>query len=217
MKKIIAVNGSPRRKGNTAELLESALKGAADAGAETELVNLYSLNFKGCISCFYCKRKDKEHGVCAMKDHLTPVLERIKTADALIMGSPIYFMNITSGLIAFIERLFFSNYIYSNEIPTVFPKPLPNAFIYTMNMTEKHVKQFAIRERFSFHEGSAEKILMSKPQILYAYNTWQFNDYSKYESSIFDPEEKAEYRKNIFPKDCEAAYNIGKSLILTKM
>ncbi len=217
MKKIIAVNGSPRQKGNTAELLESALKGAADAGAETELVNLYSLNFKGCISCFYCKRKDKEHGVCAMKDDLTPVLERIKTADALIMGSPIYFMNITSGLIAFIERLFFSNYIYSNEIPTVFPKPLPNAFIYTMNMTEEHVKQFAIRERFAFHEGSAEKILMSKPQILYAYNTWQFNDYSKYESSIFDPEEKAEYRKNIFPKDCETAYNIGKSLILTKM
>ena len=51
VKKIIAVNGSPRKKGSTAELLENALRGAKDAGAETELVNLYSLNFKGCISC----------------------------------------------------------------------------------------------------------------------------------------------------------------------
>lgn len=82
MKKIIAINGSPRRNGNTAELLQHALRGAADAGAETELVHLYSLNFKGCLSCFYCKRKDKEHGVCAVKDDLSPVIERVKEADA---------------------------------------------------------------------------------------------------------------------------------------
>ena len=84
MKKVIAINGSPRRNGNTAELLQQALKGAQEAGAETELINLYSLNFKGCISCFYCKRKDKEHGTCAMKDDLSPVIERIKGADALL-------------------------------------------------------------------------------------------------------------------------------------
>lgn len=213
VKKIIAINGSPRRKCNTAELLESALRGAKDAGAETELVQLYGLNFKGCISCFYCKRKDKEHGTCAMKDDLTPVLERVKEADALIFGSPIYFMNLSAGMIAFMERLFFSNYIYSNEIPTVFPKPLKNAFIYTMNMTEEHVKQFGIRERFAFHEGTAERILMAKPEILYAYNTYQYSDYSKYEASIFNEPEKAAYRKEVFPQQCEAAYNMGKSLV----
>ena len=70
MKKIIAINGSPRRNGNTAELLQHALRGAADAGAETELVHLYSLKFTGCLSCFYCKRKDVAHGVCALKDDL---------------------------------------------------------------------------------------------------------------------------------------------------
>ena len=166
MKKIIAVNGSPRRNGNTAELLGKALQGAQEAGAQTELVHLYSLNFKGCISCFYCKRKDKEHGTCAMRDDLTPLLERLKEADGLILGSPIYFMNLASGMIAFMERLFFSNYLYSNKIPTVFQKPLPNAFIYTMNMTEEHVKQFGIRERFAFHENTAERMLMAKPQIL---------------------------------------------------
>ena len=126
MKKIIAINGSPRRNGNTAELLQHALRGASDAGAETELVHLYGLKFTGCLSCFYCKRKDVAHGVCALKDDLAPVLERVKEADALIMGAPIYFMNMSAGMLAFIERLFFSNYIYSEEIPTVFPKsPLP--------------------------------------------------------------------------------------------
>ena len=213
MKKIIAVNGSPRRNGNTAQLLEHALRGAAEAGAETELVHLYALNFKGCISCFYCKRKDKEHGTCAMKDDLSPLLENIKQTDALILGAPIYFMNLSAGMIAMMERLFFSNYLYSDEIPTVFPKPLPNAFIYTMNMTEAHVKQFGIRERFAFHEGTAERILRAKPRILYAYNTYQFNDYSKYESSIFNEPEKAAYRKEVFPQQCEEAYRMGKALV----
>ena len=213
MKKIIAINGSPRRNGNTAELLGCALSGAKDAGAETELIHLYGLNYKGCISCFYCKRKDKEHGHCAMKDDLTPILEDIRQADALILGSPIYFMNLSAGMIAFMERLFFSNYLYSEEIPTVFPKPLPNAFIYTMNMTEEHVKHYSIRERFAFHEGAAQQFLQAKPQILYAYNTYQFSDYSKYESSIFSEPDKAAYRKEIFPQQCEEAYRIGKALI----
>lgn len=213
MKKIIAINGSPRRNCNTATLLECALNGAKDAGAETELIHLYGLNFKGCISCFYCKRKDKEHGKCAMKDDLSPVLEKIKTADALILGSPVYFMNMTSGAIAFMERLLFSNYLYSDEIPTVFPKKLPNALIYTMNMTEEHVKQFGIKERFAFHEGAFERFLQYKPEILYACNTYQFSDYSKYESSIFNEAEKAAYREEFFPKQKEEAYNIGKKLV----
>lgn len=139
--KIMAFNGSPRRNGNTAKLLKEALRGAATAGADTEYVDLYSLNYKGCISCFYCKRKDKDHGTCIVKDDLSPLLTRAKEADALIFGSPIYFMSLTSGMHALLERLFFSNYIYSEEIPSVFGKKIPSAFIYTMNVTEKTGKR----------------------------------------------------------------------------
>ena len=117
------------------------------------------------------------------------------------------------GFLRAFQRLLFSNYIYSNEIPTVFPKALPNAFIYTMNMTEEHVKQFAIREKFAVHEGFASKILQAETKTLYAYNTVQFADYSKYESSIFDPEAKAAYRQEMFPKQCAAAYELGRSLL----
>ena len=52
---ILAINGSPRKSGNTATLLNKALEGAASQGAKTELFHLYDLNFKGCISCFACK------------------------------------------------------------------------------------------------------------------------------------------------------------------
>ena len=213
MKKLIAINGSPRKNWNTAELLKHAMQGAQDARAEAELVNLYSLNYKGCTSCFACKLKSRPHGSCAMKDDLSPVLERVKEADAIVFGSPIYFMNLSAGMIAFIERLFFSNYIYSDEIPTVFPKKLPNAFIYTMNMTEKHFEQFGMKERLGMYELFTRRILGVTPKILRAYDTVQFKDYSRYESSIFDPDEKFAYRKKHFSEDCAAAYEIGRALV----
>jgi multimeric flavodoxin WrbA len=55
--KIIAINGSPRKDWNIATLLNEALEGAASQGAENELIHLYDLNYKGCISCFACKTK----------------------------------------------------------------------------------------------------------------------------------------------------------------
>lgn len=57
--KIIAFNGSPRRNGNTAKLLKEALRGAAASGADTEYVDLYSLNYKGCISFFTVSEKTR--------------------------------------------------------------------------------------------------------------------------------------------------------------
>ena len=89
--RIIAINGSPRKKWNTATLLVKALEGAASQGAVTDLVHLYDLAYKGCISCFACKAKDgKSYGRCAVEDSLTPLYARIEKADALILGSPIY-------------------------------------------------------------------------------------------------------------------------------
>ena len=195
MKNLIAINGSPRRNGNTAELLKHAMQGAKDSGASAELINLYALNFKGCTSCFACKLKSRPHGSCAMKDDLSPVLEKVKNADAVIFGSPIYFMNLSAGMIAFIERLFFSNYIY------------------TMNMTEKHFEEFNMQERLGMYEIFTERILAVAPKVLRAFDTVQFKDYSRYESSIFNPEEKFAHREKYFPEDCKAAYEIGRDLV----
>ena len=106
--KVIAFNGSPRKKWNTATLLAKALEGAASQGAGTELFHLYDLDFKGCISCFACKTKGgKSYGRCAVEDDLRPILKKVLKADAIILGSPIYFGTVSGEMRSFMERLLF--------------------------------------------------------------------------------------------------------------
>ena len=131
--KLIAINGSPRKDWNTGTLLSKVLEGAASQNAETELINLYDLQYKGCTSCFSCKKINGVR-VCAMKDDLTPILEKLRTVDGVVFGSPIYFMNVTAGMAAFMERFLFPYVIYSAETPTVFPRKIPSSFLYTMNL-----------------------------------------------------------------------------------
>ena len=82
----IAVNGSPRKNWNTDMLLQQALKGAEDAGAQTELIQLSDLTFSGCRSCFACKINGAETGRCMWKDDLQSVFDKIFSADAVFMG-----------------------------------------------------------------------------------------------------------------------------------
>jgi multimeric flavodoxin WrbA len=145
--KVIAINGSPRKKWNTATLLEKALEGAASEGAETEIIHLYDLNFKGCISCFACKLKDgKSYGKCAVEDDLTPVLEKLENTDAVILGSPIYLGNSTGEMRSFMERYVFPYLVYSNNIPSLYPKNTPVGFIYTMGIKEEYFDMFGLRK-----------------------------------------------------------------------
>ena len=90
--KILAFNGSPRLKGNSATMLDSAISGAREDGADVELFNLYKMQFSGCISCFSCKRLDKKRPiVCAVKDDLRPVLEKVRDIDAILIATPVYY------------------------------------------------------------------------------------------------------------------------------
>ena len=106
--KLLAFNGSPRKKWNTATLLEHALKGAKSEGAKTELIHLYDLDYKGCTSCFACKRiGSKSYGHCAVKDDLLPVFKKVEAADAILVGSPIYYSITTGETRCFLERLMY--------------------------------------------------------------------------------------------------------------
>lgn len=207
--KIIAVNGSPRKNWNTATLLNKALDGAASQGAEVELVNLYDLKYRGCISCFACKRKDGQHGKCAMKDDLTHILEKIETADAIIFGSPIYYMNITAGMTALLERFLYSHSIYSNEISTVYPREIQSAFIYTMNATEEYIEKSGYKLSLKPHQDFIAKTLRRPLELLYSYDTYQFSNYDKYESSIFSEKAKSKQKLEQFPIDSQRAFDMG--------
>ena len=123
-------------------------------------------------------------------------------------------MNLTSGMQTFLERFFFSQYIYSREIPSVLGKTLPSAFLYTMNATEEQATAFHIKENLAAYERAAAGILGAKPYLFYEFNTLQFKDYSKYESSIFSEEEKRAYHEKHGAEIAEQAYALGKKLIL---
>jgi multimeric flavodoxin WrbA len=207
--KVMAFNGSPRKKWNTATLLEKALEGAASQGAKTELIHLYDLDFKGCISCFACKTKGgKSYGRCAVKDDLTPVLRKIEKADAIILGSPIYFGTVSGEMKSFMERLLFPYSIYTDPPRSLFPKKIKAGFIYTMNVTEEMMQELGYIHHFKRHEMTLQRIYGASEYIC-SFDTYQFDDYSKVVSDRFDPEKKAWRRKEIFPKDCEKAFEMG--------
>ncbi|MCQ4636568.1 flavodoxin family protein [Anaerovorax odorimutans] len=207
--KIIAINGSPRENHNTGTLLKKALEGAASCGAETEFVNLYKLNYKGCVSCFACKLKDGEsYGKCAYLDDLLPLLDWVAEADAIILGSPIYFASVTGEMRSFLERLLFSCLSYTKDRKSLFPKKLPVGFIYTMNVTEAQMEELGYRDSLRFAEASLEE-RFGYFEALYAYDTYQFDDYSKYVATAFDSEKKAKAREEEFPIYCQKAFDLG--------
>ena len=215
--KIYAINGSPRKNKNTGILLQKALDGvkeaAKDKEIETEIINLYDLNYTGCISCFACKRLEgKSYGRCAVKDDIHDVLEKLSQADGLIFGSPIYFGTITGQLQSFLERLLFPYLVYDEKYSSIAPKKIPTAVIYTMNAPEEAMEQIGYLKTFNNIQSSIEHIF-TKPLVMYSNNTYQFDDYSKYESAAFSEEAKAAHRKIQFPIDCQKAFELGVSLI----
>jgi multimeric flavodoxin WrbA len=213
MTTVIAINGSPRKKWNTAMMLEHALKGAASAGAETELVHLYDLDFKGCTSCFACKLNGgKSYGKCAMKDELTPVLERLDKADAIILGSPIYFGTVTGEMRSFMERLLFPYLVYARPPVSLFKRKIPTAFIYTMNLPEPMMNEFQYPVHIGLNESILTRTFGRPAETLCSFETLQFEDYSKMVFNYFDPEERKERRRTVFPQDCRKAFDAGKRL-----
>lgn len=206
---VLAVNGSPRKNWNTATLLNNALEGAAAQGANTEIIHLYDLNFKGCISCFACKRKGgASYGKCAYQDELSPVLEKVANADAVILGSPIYLGNVTGEMRSFIERLAFQYLVYDANYSSLFPKKIPFGFIYTMNVDEARMQSMGYPQNL----GTAEMILgrlFGSCETLHVYDTYQFDDYSKYVVTSFKEADKAKRRQDFFPADCEKAFDLG--------
>ena len=139
--KALFINGSPRKNGNTAQLLKRAMDGAREAGAEVELVNLYdrSMNYKGCMSCFACKLKGGKKGVCSFKDDLQPILQKAVEADVLVCGSPNYCGYPSAALRAFMERMEFPAVNYSDYSKPVVLKRICSATIYTMNCPNEEV------------------------------------------------------------------------------
>ncbi len=207
-RKIIAVNAGPRKGWNTETLISEASKGAESAGAEVVRYDLFRLErFTGCISCFGCK-KEKFKGHCICRDGLTPVLDDIREADGLIIGSPNYLGELTSSFRALYERLIFQNLTYNMETPCCNERPIPVLLIMTSNapdtMYQKLLQNY--QQTLSGFVGPTE--------VLVSGDTLQLKDYSKtdWEWTLFDPEAKQKRHETVFPEECKRAYEMGAQL-----
>ncbi|NTV29244.1 MAG: flavodoxin family protein [Candidatus Omnitrophica bacterium] len=211
--KVMAFNGSPRKEWNTATLLQSALEGAASRGAQVELVHLYDLDYKGCTSCFACKRAGgKSYGRCAMQDGLTPFLKEIESVDGIILGSPVYLGSATGQMRSLLERLVFPFFTYTDPPASLFPGKLRVGMVYTFGATEEMVLQRGW-DRSLAEPGAFLQRTFGPVETLMAFDTLQFDDYSKYVAPRFDPAHKAARRREVFPQDCRKAFELGARLV----
>ena len=207
MKKIIAINGSPRSGWNTDILVREAAAGAASAGAEVEVIELYKLEkFTGCVSCFGCKLPDNL-GKCVCRDGLAPVLEAIRSADGLIIGSPNYLGDVTAGFRALYERLIFQSLTYKTEVRSYNRRKIPVVLIVTSNVPAEYDTELLSR-----YKGTLEAFI-GPTQTLASGNTLQVNNYERYNWTMFNTEEKKARRETIFPKERKAAYQLGADML----
>jgi len=101
--KVLGINSSPRKNANTQTLIEAVLKGAKENGAETKLINLRELKMNGCLGCEGCK---KQLGKCVQRDDLTSLMQEMTGYDAIVMGTPVYWYQVTAQLKMLVDRLY---------------------------------------------------------------------------------------------------------------
>ncbi len=208
-KKIIVVNAGPRKGWNTDTLLTETSKGAEAAGAEIVRFDLFKLErYTGCISCFGCK-KEKFKGHCICRDGLTPVLDAIREADGLIIGSPNYLGELTASFRALYERLIFQNLTYNLETPCCNERPIPVLLMMTSNAPDT-MYQGLLRN----YQQTLNRFV-GPTEVFVSGDTLQLKDYSKtdWRWTMFSPEAKQKRHDEVFPQECRKAYEMGAELV----
>lgn len=114
--KVLALNGSPRRNGNTELLLEAALRGIREQGGEAAVYRLNTLNLKPCQSCGGCAK----NGVCVIGDDMARISADIRASDRIVLASPVYFFSVSAQAKIVIDRcqsFWIEKYILKKPVP----------------------------------------------------------------------------------------------------
>ena len=212
MKKIVAINGSPRGNGNTAQLIKEAALGAKGQNAQVKVIDLYKLEkFTGCVSCFGCMLPPNQ-GRCICKDGLAEVLEEIRTADGLILGTPNYLGEVTAGFRALFERLIFQYLTYKKEVSGYDEKKIPVLFIMTSNVAEDMYDDIGYTAMLSGYKKRLERFI-GPVKFMICGQTKQVADYSKYGWTNFDVEAIEQRHKTVFPMEKAKAFALGAKMV----
>ncbi len=209
--KVIAINGSPRKNWNTDTLLKNALDGAASAGAATGMVYLYDLKFRGCVSCLGCKlQKEPRPNRCVLRDDLTAVLDKLHEADAVLLGSPIYFSEVTGEMRSFFERFLFQYLNYDDYSKPLSPKKR-TGLVFTMNISETQFEDFNYTPLFQRYENWMKQYF-GHCETLLATDTLQVKDYSRYDMGGFNLAAKQQWHEDHWPEELQKAFDAGKRM-----
>ena len=212
-RRVVVINGGPRKNWNTGQLLQKALEGAQSAGAEATLVHLYDLSYSGCVSCFACKTVEGyQKGICAHKDGLSPLLDTLRGIRAVILGSPIYLNDVTGALRSLMERWIFINLAYDPARHWVLDNAPAVGLVYTMNIPEANLELMGYDALFKSHRRVFRRLKGPAVEQLICCDTLQFKDYSKYHAPLFNAEAKKKGREERFPLELQKAYEMGARL-----
>lgn len=207
-KKIVAVNAGPRNGWNTDTLIREAVKGAESAGAQVQKFDLFRLEkYTGCISCFGCKR-EKFKGHCICRDGLTPVLDAIREADGLILGTPNYLGDVSAVFRALYERLVFQNLTYNRETPCCNSNPIPVLLIMTSNAPAAYDMQILQKYQQTLNG------FVDPTEVFACGGTLQLKDYGKTDRPwYFDREAKQRRHGTVFPEERKQVCEFGANLV----
>lgn len=200
--KVIVINGSPRKTWNTMQLVNKFIEGMkTQKELDVKYINVYDYNFTGCKSCFACKLKRFEDQPleCRIKDDIHDLLVETRNADAIVLGTPIYFMDMSAQVKAFLERLMY---------PGKSSKVLPATFIYTMNAPQEVFDKY-IKSSVGIIENFYQNNFGYAPKTICAYDTYQRDHEELYKKSSHDMAGKKIRRETQFPIDLENAYQAG--------
>ena len=106
--RILVLNGSPRPKGNTKQMVDAFREGAESAGHQVDVVDVCRKKIAGCLACEYCHTKG--NGICVQKDDMQEVYSLLMVADMLVIASPIYYHGISGQLKCTIDRFYSAAY-----------------------------------------------------------------------------------------------------------
>ncbi|MCD7892631.1 MAG: flavodoxin family protein [Erysipelotrichaceae bacterium] len=182
-------------------------------GVEVEYIYLYRLEkYTGCVSCFSCKRK-ATFGKCILKDGLYDVLEKIRNADGLVIGSPNYLGDVTASFRALYERLIFQSLTYNLEKPCCNEHMIPVLFILTSNSDDSSYEANGYYSDIIPKYKNTFETYVGPTIVLICGNTLQVNDYSLYDWTMMDGKGKKEHHDKTFNSCLKKAYKMGQSLV----
>jgi multimeric flavodoxin WrbA len=205
--KITVINGSPRKKWNTSQVLNQFMDGmrSTDSSLEIKEIHVYDYNYTGCRSCFACqmKRFEGQPKECRITDDIHNLLVEARQSNAIVLGSPIYYLDVTAQVKAFLERLMYPGYD---------GKPMPAAFLYTMNAPE-FMYDIAVKHSVEIISSYWKMNFGATPRIINFYDTWQRDKEELYLPNGQPAEAKKIRHDEIWQSELERAFNEGANFL----